>query len=110
MNANNTLGALAFGMGFIQMYNDFMNSDEVDEKSKNTMMLSVLVSSVWLIYQFRQDGPNFSVAYTAVGLFLQLYILNKVLIKESKKHRDLMWMDFVPFWKQILTFLPYPPS
>ncbi len=90
MNANNTFAILSFGVGFIQMYNDFMNSDEVDEKSKNTMMLSVLVSSTWLLYQLHKDGPNFSVAYTSVGLFLQLYILNKILIKESKKHRDLM--------------------
>jgi len=85
MDANNVVAAFAFGIGFIQMYQDYMRSDEMDEKSKNAVLLSLLASCLWLIYQSRQYGMNFTVAYTGLGLLLQLYLLNKILIKESEK-------------------------
>ena len=85
MDANNVVAAFAFGIGFIQMYQDYTRSDEMDEKSKNAVLLSLLASCLWLIYQSRQYGMNFTVAYTGLGLLLQLYILNKILIKESEK-------------------------
>jgi hypothetical protein len=85
MDTNNVIAAIAFGIGFIQMYQDFARSDEVDEKSKNAVMLSVLVSSLWLIYQSRKYGMNFTVAYTTVGLVLQLYVLNKIMVKANKR-------------------------
>lgn len=85
MDANNIVAAFAFGIGFIQMYQDYTRSDEMDEKSKNAVLLSLVASCLWLIYQSRQYGMNFTVAYTGVGLLLQLYILNKILIKENEK-------------------------
>ena len=85
MDANNVVAAFAFGIGFIQMYQDYTRSDEMDEKSKNAVLMSLLASCLWLIYQSRQYGMNFTVAYTGLGLLLQLYILNKILIKESEK-------------------------
>jgi len=88
MDNNKTLAIIAFIVGFIQMYNDFMKSDEADEKSKNTVILSVIASILWLAYQFRKDGPNFSSMYTTIGLFLQLYILNKILLKEKRKKKE----------------------
>ena len=83
MDTDNVLAAVAFGIGFIQMHQDFIRSEEVDEKSKNAVMLSILASSLWFIYQSRKYGMNFTVAYTGVGLVLQLYILNKILVKET---------------------------
>jgi hypothetical protein len=84
MDTNNVIAAIAFGIGFIQMYQDLIKSDKVDEKSKNAVMLSILASSLWFIYQSRKYGMNFTVAYTGVGLAIQVYILNKILIKESE--------------------------
>lgn len=86
MDANNIVAAFAFAIGFIQMYQDFMRSDEMDEKSKNTVLLSLIVSILWLIYQSKKYGMSFTVAYTTVGLLLQLYILNKILVKENEKN------------------------
>jgi hypothetical protein len=83
MDTDNILAAVAFGIGFIQMHQDFMKSKEVDEKSKNAVMLSIAASCLWLIYQSRKYGMNFTVAYTGIGLALQLYILNNILIKET---------------------------
>jgi hypothetical protein len=84
MDTNNVIAAIAFGIGFIQMYQDLIKSDKVDEKSKNAVMLSILASSLWFIYQSRKYGMNFTVAYTGVGLAIQVYILNKILVKESE--------------------------
>ena len=89
MNTNNVIAAIAFGIGFIQMYQDLIKSEKVDEKSKNAVMLSIIASCLWLIYQSRKYGMNFTVAYTGIGLAIQVYILNKILIKESENLPDL---------------------
>jgi uncharacterized membrane protein YbaN (DUF454 family) len=88
MDANNAIAAVAFGIGFIQMYQDYTRSEEMDEKSKNAVLLSLLASCLWLIYQSRKYGMNFTVAYTTMGLVLQLYLLNKILVKENEKIQD----------------------
>jgi hypothetical protein len=85
MKSDNIVAAFAFGIGFIQMYQDYMKSDEMDAKSKNAVLLSLIASSLWLIYQTRKYGMNFTVAYTMLGLILQLYLLNKILVKENEK-------------------------
>ncbi len=85
MKSDNIVAAFAFGIGFIQMYQDYMKSDEMDAKSKNAVLLSLIASSLWLIYQSRKYGMNFTVAYTTLGLILQLYLLNKILVKENEK-------------------------
>lgn len=86
MDSKKTLAVIAFSIGFLQMYNDIMKSDDVDEKSKNTVILSVVASTAWLIYQARQYGLSFPVMYTTLGLMVQVYILNKILIKENEKN------------------------
>ena len=88
MDANNLVAAFAFGIGFIQMYQDYMNSDTLTPEAKNSVLLGLLASSLWLIYQSRKYGMNFTVAYTSVGLVLQLYILNKILLKETESDED----------------------
>ncbi len=88
MEVNNVVAAFAFGIGFIQMYQDYIRSDELDEKSKSAILLSLLASSLWLVYQSRKHGMSFMVAYTTLGLILQLYILNKILVKENEKNQD----------------------
>lgn len=85
MNTDNVLAAIAFGIGFIQMHQDFKKSEEVDETRKNAVLLAIMGSCLWLIYQYRKYGMNFTVGYTGVGLMLQLYILNKILLKENSK-------------------------
>ena len=88
MDANNLVAAVAFGIGFIQMYQDYMNSDTLTPEAKGSVLLGLLASSLWLIYQSRKYGMNFTVAYTSVGLILQLYILNKILVKENEKEQN----------------------
>jgi hypothetical protein len=66
------------------MYQDLIRSEKVNERSKNAVLLSILASCLWLTYQSRKYGMNFTVAYTGIGLAIQLYVLNKILIKESE--------------------------
>jgi hypothetical protein len=87
MDANNLVAAFAFGIGFIQMYQDYIKSDTLTPEAKNSVLLGLIASSLWLIYQSRKYGMNFTVAYTSVGLILQLYILNKILVKENEKEQ-----------------------
>lgn len=83
MDVDNLIAAFAFGVGFIQMYQEYMRSEEVDEKTKSSVLLGLVASILWLIYQSRKYGMNFTVAYTTAGLVLHIYILNKILIKEN---------------------------
>jgi len=84
MNTDNVIAGIAFGIGFIQMYQDLIRSEKINERSKNAVLLSILASCLWLTYQSRKYGMNFTVAYTGIGLAIQLYVLNKILIKESE--------------------------
>ena len=84
MNTDNVIAGIAFGLGFVQMYQDLIRSEKVNERSKNAVLLSILASCLWLTYQSRKYGMNFTVAYTGIGLAIQLYVLNKILIKESE--------------------------
>jgi hypothetical protein len=88
MDIDNTIAGLAFGIGFIQMYQDLKKSEKVDETSKNAILLSLVGSCLWLIYQSRKYGVNFTVAYTTLGIVIQLYVLNKILVKEMKEVKD----------------------
>lgn len=84
MNTDNVIAGIAFGIGFVQMYQDLIRSEKVNERSRNAVLLSILASCLWLTYQSRKYGMNFTVAYTGIGLAIQLYVLNKILIKESE--------------------------
>jgi hypothetical protein len=82
MEFNDIIATFAFGIGFIQMYDDVRNSDTLDKKAKNRIILGVMASILWLIYQSRKYGMNATTMYTSIGLLVQLYLLNKLLIKE----------------------------
>src|SRR6056300_146160 len=62
MDANNVVAAFAFGIGFIQMYQDYMRSDTMTPEAKNSVLLGLLASCLWLIYQSRKYGMNFTVS------------------------------------------------
>ena len=84
MDFNDIIASLAFGIGFIQMYSDVKNSDELDEKAKKRLILGVIASLLWLTYQSRKYGVNTTTMYTTIGLLVQVYLLNKILLKDIK--------------------------
>jgi hypothetical protein len=68
------------GLGFVQFYRQL---DSVEDIDKSTVMLGVLTSSLWLVFQYRKYGINATTIYTTSGLVVQLYILNRILLKEK---------------------------
>jgi uncharacterized protein with PQ loop repeat len=82
MNINEIISSIAFGIGFVQMYKQVETSDTLGKDAKNMLLLSTLASCLWLIYQYRKFGLNISTVYTSTGLIVQLYVLNKILVKE----------------------------
>jgi hypothetical protein len=83
MDANDIIASIAFGIGFVLMYKDLEKSDEVDVDRKNTILLGLLSSCLWLVYQYRKYGLNMTTLYTSSGLIVQLYVLNQILLKEK---------------------------
>ena len=84
MEFNDIIATAAFSIGFIQMYSDIQNSDELTKKSKKRIVLGIIASILWLTYQARKYGNNTSTMYTTVGLLVQVYLLNKILLKDIK--------------------------
>jgi hypothetical protein len=85
MNTNDIISSIAFGIGFVQMYNQVQTSDELDVGAKNMLLMSTLTSVLWLTYQYRKFGMNITTLYTSAGLIVQLYVLNKILLKEKER-------------------------
>ena len=85
MNTNDIISSIAFGIGFVQMYNQVQTSDELDVGAKNMLLMSTLTSMLWLTYQYRKFGMNITTLYTSAGLIVQLYVLNKILLKEKDR-------------------------
>lgn len=83
MNTNEIISSIAFGIGFIQMYNQVETSDALGKEAKHMLMLSTFTSSLWLVYQYRKFGLNISTVYTSAGLIVQLYVLRKLLLRET---------------------------
>jgi hypothetical protein len=86
MNTNDIISSIAFGIGFVQMYNQVQTSDELDIGAKNMLVMSTLTSVLWLTYQYRKFGLNITTLYTSAGLIVQLYVLNKILLKEKDSY------------------------
>jgi hypothetical protein len=83
MNTNEIISSVAFGIGFIQMYNQVVTSDALGKEAKHMLMLSTFTSSLWLVYQYRKFGLNIATVYTSAGLIVQLYVLRKLLLRET---------------------------
>lgn len=85
MNLNDIVSSMAFGIGFVLMYKDVERSDDIDVDRKNVILLGLLSSLLWFTFQYRQYGLNMTTLYTSTGIIVQLYILNKILLKEKDR-------------------------
>ena len=83
MELNDIIASIAFGLGFVLMYKDSKNSDTVDVEQKNVILLGLVSSLLWFVHQYRRYGINMTTVYTSVGMIVQLYVLNKILLKEK---------------------------
>lgn len=87
MNFDNAIATAAFSIGFYQMYNDVLRSDKMEESAKGAVMLGIMGSILWFVYQSRKYGMNFTTAYTGIGLVIQLYVLGRIIRSGRKSER-----------------------
>ena len=80
---DNFISGLATGLGLVQLYGQVRSVDEIGVDMKNTILLGIVTSCLWFIYQFRKFGLNATTLYTSAGVMVQLYVLNKILLKEK---------------------------
>jgi len=62
------------------------NTEDLSYYSFDYVILGIISSTLWIIYQYRK-GSNFSVLYSSAGLLLSLYILLR-LLKDKKDKKD----------------------
>jgi hypothetical protein len=79
------ISTIAMGLGLVQLYDQVRKIDEIDVNAKNAILLGILTSILWFIYQYRKYGLNATTLYTSAGLVVQLYVLNKILLKEKDR-------------------------
>ena len=81
MDLNEIISSVAFGIGFLQMYDQVNKIEEqVDEKM---LYIALVASFLWVIYQYRKFGMNISTVYTSVGFIVQLYTLKSILGRKT---------------------------
>ena len=85
MKVDDIISSVAFGLGFVQLYNQVRTVEEIDVSFKNTTLIGILSSILWLVFQYRKYGLNMTTLYTSSGLIVQLYVLNKILVKEKER-------------------------
>ena len=86
MDLNEIISSVAFGIGFLQMYDEVKIQEErVDEIMDKKMLYIALVANLlWVVYQYRKFGMNISTIYTSVAFIVKLYVLKKILEKDLK--------------------------
>jgi hypothetical protein len=77
------ISSLAMGLGLIQMYDQVRRIDDIDINTKNLVLVGITTSCLWFVYQYRKYGLNMTTLYTSSSIIVQLYILNRILLKEK---------------------------
>jgi len=81
MDLNEIISSVAFGLGFLQMYDQVNKLEEqMDEKM---LYMALVASFLWVIYQYRKFGMNISTVYTSIGFIVQLYTLKSILRRKT---------------------------
>tara|TARA_R110002049_G_scaffold142637_2_gene304523 strand:+ start:364 stop:630 length:267 start_codon:yes stop_codon:yes gene_type:complete len=79
MKIDDIIASIALGLGFVQIYDNFNRSDEVGEESKHMLLLGIITTSFWLMYQSRRYGLNLLTVNTSIALAVQIYVLNRIV-------------------------------
>tara|TARA_B100000401_G_scaffold361780_1_gene259481 strand:- start:1658 stop:1939 length:282 start_codon:yes stop_codon:yes gene_type:complete len=89
MITNDKIAFIAVMIGLMQLIiltKRITNTDDISYYSLDYVILGIISSTLWIIYQYRK-GSNFSVLYSSAGLLLSLYILLR-LLKDKKDKKD----------------------
>ena len=89
MIGNDKIAFTAVMIGMVQLLmlgKKIKNTEDLSYYSFDYVILGIISSTLWIIYQYRK-GSNFSVLYSSAGLLLSLYILLR-LLKDKKDKKD----------------------
>ena len=79
--------AVLIGMGQMGILtNKLVNTNDISYYSTEYVVSGIVASTLWTVYQYRK-GSNFSAIYSSAGLFLGLYILQRLLKEKAVKKR-----------------------
>ncbi|QIG59666.1 hypothetical protein [Dishui Lake phycodnavirus 3] len=84
MQIDTGLALSALGIGVFQMYQTFnkiRTTGDLSGHKRNFVILSIIASIFWFIYQYRRSGINLTLTYTTLGLALEVYILRQIMVK-----------------------------
>ena len=84
------LGNAAAAVGCVEMFRSVMKADEIGPEHTEALAVSVLASTLWLLYRASErSNSSFWTAYSVAGLAIQLYLLN-VSIRRKRRVRHQM--------------------
>jgi len=89
MIGNDKIAFTAVMIGMVQLLmlgKKIKNTEDLSYYSFDYIILGIISSTLWIIYQYRK-GSNFSVLYSSAGLLLSLYILKR-LLKDRKIKKE----------------------
>jgi len=90
MDTDDKIAFVAIVIGLAQMVmlvNKLTNTDDISYYSVNYVVAGIAASILWIIYQYRK-GANFSVVYSTAGLFIGLYILQRILEEKRDNKKE----------------------
>jgi hypothetical protein len=67
--------------------NKLVNTNDISYYSTEYVVSGIIASALWTVYQYRK-GSNFSAIYSSAGLFLGLYILQRLLKEKNEKKAE----------------------
>lgn len=90
MDTNDKIAFVAILIGMGQMgilTNKLVNTNDISYYSTEYVVSGIIASALWTVYQYRK-GSNFSAIYSSAGLFLGLYILQRLLKEKNEKKAE----------------------
>ena len=86
VSADGLIATSAISIGVAQMMFRIstIKQEKVDINTYPLLYSGVVASILWTLYQYR-IGANYSVVYSILGLFVQLYILRELKSNERKR-------------------------
>ena len=90
MDTNDKIAFVAILIGMGQMgilTNKLVNTKDISYYSTEYVVSGIIASALWTVYQYRK-GSNFSAIYSSAGLFIGLYILQRLLKEKNEKKAE----------------------
>ena len=76
--------AISIGVAQMMLRLFTVKQEKIDVNTYPLLYSGIVASILWSLYQYR-IGANYSVVYSILGLFVQLYILHELKSNERRR-------------------------